>query len=239
MRHNPGPIFSLACIALIALLAGCASSASSIRFDQSEIKLIPAATMHRVLTPGSGNETVVVKTRELSAPATVKGFQGKDHVVVQDAQGNETTVAIGGITEIDRIYRPGKPETKSKGSHGSAAEQAGEALIYAPLVPVAIVSWPFLRAAGLDAKKNAQDIDKALLLYDGMTRKELRANLGEPAERYQCTSKSSKDRFELWHYGRDKVLRAGQFLFLNPDKGQVYFALEHFPKWAECTLLKE
>jgi len=180
----------------------------------------------------------MVRASNLPEPAAVNGFEGNEYVVVRDAHGNDAKIAINEISEIDRITQLNRPTSAQKGL-GSTAQDVGETLIYAPLIPVAIASWPLLRAMGLDEKRNSKDREKALLLYGGMTKQTLRESIGEPKERYLCQDKNSGDILELWRYEKDKVLRGGRFLFLSPEEGKVIFASFRFPNWENCSPLRE
>ena len=225
-------------IVIIAfMVTGCATTSTSLKFTQSEVKLIPAIAIQKVLSPGSMNETVMVRARSFLATAEVKGFEGLNYVIVMDERhGNEMKLVISEITEIERIRQIKRPDTSAGKHQGDTAEAIGETLIYAPLIPVAIASWPFLRAMGLDEEKNSTDTEKALLIFGGLTKKALRENIGEPTQRYLCKREDSRDMFEVWSYEKDQVLRGGRFLFLSPDEGKVYFTSFRFPSWANCSL---
>jgi hypothetical protein len=218
------------------MVTGCATTSASLKFTHTEVKLIPVVSIHKVLSPMSTNETVTVRARNVNGPAEFIGFAGQQYVIVMD-ENRETKmkVAISDITEIERIRRVKRPNTSAEKHQGNTAEAVGETLLYAPMVPVAIASLPFLNMMGLDEGKNSVDRAKALLVYGEMTKEALRESIGEPKQRYLCKSKNSNDRFEVWNYEKDQVLRGGRFLFLNSGEGKVSFSSWRFPSWANCS----
>ena len=143
---------------------------------------------------------------------------GQEDVIVADTQGQEVKIKIAQITEIQSI-RQIKVEPREKTTKENA-EEADEALIYAPLIPVAIALWPFLRAMGLDAGKNDEDKEKAMRAYGGMSKEDLITYLGEPIEKYHCDDKYGGQ--EVWVYKKDQVLRGGRALFIRLAEGKVY-----------------
>jgi hypothetical protein len=217
------------------MMTGCATT--SLKFTQSEVKLIPVVSLPRVLLPGSMDETVKVKAGSLQGPATVKSLDGQGYVILNDDHnGKEVKLPLSEIVEIERIRRTKKSKD---GYHGSTGEAVGEALIYAPLIPVAVVSWPFLRVMGLDAVKNSEDDKKALLVYGGMSKEDLRTYIGEPKEKYYCEAKGKSGAYEIWVYRKDQVLRGGRSLFIGLGKEKVYFTSYLLPSQDGCSLTTE
>ncbi|PJA31546.1 MAG: hypothetical protein CO187_08860 [Zetaproteobacteria bacterium CG_4_9_14_3_um_filter_53_7] len=144
---------------------------------------------------------------------------------------------IRDIVEVYRVYHPRQQAAPS--APANTAEAVGETLIYAPLVPVAVVSWPVLSSMGLDEHKNSEDPEKALLIYEGMTRSELEAVQGKPVEKFSCARESGKGAsYELWAYEKEKVIRAARFLFIDQQTGKVNFASFRMPGWLECSPIK-
>lgn len=225
-----------ALILLVAVMAtGCASTSSTIEFSPAEVKLIPAAAMEKVLSPASANEVVKIRANGLPRAMEVRRLEGREYLMAADvAQGKEVKVAMRDITGIERIRRFDQ-SAASSGKDVSAGTAIGETLIYAPLIPVAIVSRPFLRAMGLDEEKNSNEREKALLVYGGMTRDVLKASLGEPVQRHLCSGDDPQKKFEIWSYRKEQVLSGGRFLFLDADKGAVFFSSFRFPSMRNCS----
>jgi hypothetical protein len=234
-QYTPRPYVILLVMTAI-ILTGCSTSSRSLRYTQPEVRLIPSMAMHKVLTPGSNNQVVVIRAEGLSDLAVVEGFEGDDTVVVRDERGTVSKIAINVITDIYRVTHFDTENEQEGKRRGSAAATVGETMIYAPLVPVAVVSWPFLRAMGLDEHKNSNDREKALVIYGGMTKQDLHKAIGEPDNRYRCHRKDSSDWFDIWNYDRDKVLYGGQYLFFSEKDGEVYFSSFRYPSWANCEL---
>lgn len=226
-----------ALILLVAVMAtGCASTSSTIEFSPAEVKLIPAAAMEKVLSPVSVNEVVKIRASGLPRAMEVRRLEGREYLIAADvAQGKEVRVAVRDITGIERIRRFDQSVASSGKTAGSTGTAIGETLIYAPLIPVAIVSRPFLRAMGLDEEKNSNEREKALLVYGGMTRDVLKASLGEPVQRHLCSGDDPQKKIEIWSYREGQVLSGGRFLFLDTDKGAVFFASFHFPSMRNCS----
>jgi hypothetical protein len=220
------------------MMTGCATT--SLKFTQSEVKLIPAVSLPRVLLPGSMSETVEVNARSIDGTAVVKGFEGQKYVIVTDRHGQEIRLAINEITEIERIRRIKRPDSTAKKGESSNGEAVGETLIYAPLVPVAIAMWPALRASGLDAGKNAEDKRKAGLVYEGMSKEDLKTYVGEPKEKYYCKAKGKGKAYEVWVFEKDKVLRGGRALFIDLESDKVYHNSYHTSFFKDdCSLIKQ
>jgi CRISPR/Cas system CMR subunit Cmr4 (Cas7 group RAMP superfamily) len=203
-------------------VSGCAATTTSLKFTQSELKLVPAIAFQKVLSSGTMNETVEVKARSIDGRAVVKGFEGQKHVIMTDKHGQEIRLPFSEITEIERIRRIKRPETTAKKGGTNDAEAFAEALIYAPLVPIAIAMWPALRASGLDAKKNDEDELKARLVYEGMSKEDLITYVGEPKEKYYCEVEGKSTAHEVWVFEKDKVLRGGRALFIDLGSNRVY-----------------
>lgn len=230
-------LFAAYIVIISFMVTSCATTSPSLKFTQSEVKLIPVVAIQKVLSPASTNETVKVRAKNVNGPAEVKSFEGQECVIVTDEHhGKEVKLPISEITEIEHIWRIKRPANSGGKHQANSAEAVGESLIYAPMIPIAVSTWPFLRMMGLDEKKNSRDREKALWIYGGMNKDVLRESIGEPKHRYLCKSENSRDRFEVWSYENDQVLRGGRFLFLNLDKGKVYFSSWRFPSWANCSL---
>jgi hypothetical protein len=231
------------CIVIIGfMVTGCATTTTSLKFTQSEVKLIPIIAIQKVLSSNAMNETVKVNASSIDGPAVVKGYEGLKYVIVTDKRGKEIKLAISEITKIERVRRIKKPDNSPEKGESNTTEAAAEILIYAPLVPVAIATWPVLRTLGLDAGKNAEDNWKARLVYEGMSKEDLRVYVGEPKEKYYCEAKDRSGDYEIWVYEKDQVLRGGRALFINFDKGEIYHNSYHtsfFKKWDNCSVITQ
>ena len=193
--------------------------------------------MRKLLLSGSDSVSIVVKAPPYPGPLTVQRSDGDEHVVVANAKGAVSRLPIGEISEVYHVYHLKQQTVQSAPSN--TAEAVGETLIYAPLIPVAVVTWPVLSSMGLDEHRNSEDREKALLLYQGMTRSELEAVQGKPVEKYNCLRQSGKGTpYELWGYDKEKVIRAARYLFINLDDGKVGFASFRMPGWLECSPIK-
>jgi CRISPR/Cas system CMR subunit Cmr4 (Cas7 group RAMP superfamily) len=232
---------SAASILLAAfLVSGCATTTTSLKFTQAELKLVPVVAFQKVLSSGAMNETVEVNARSIDRTAVVKGFEGQNYVIVTDKRGQEIRLSISEITEVERIRRIKRSDTSSKNGESNTAEAVGETLIYAPLVPVAIAMWPALRASGLDAGKNAEDNRKARLVYEGMSKEALKTYVGEPKEKYYCEAKGRSKAHEVWVFEEDKVLRGGRALFVDLESDKVYHNSYHISFFKDdCTLMTQ
>lgn len=203
---------------IVFMVTGCATNTKSLKFSQSEVKLIPEETFQKVLSSTSEDETVKVWAKGVSGSVEVKGFEGQEYVIVKDERNKkEMDLPINDILEIEHIWRFKKQNTSIKKHKGETAEAVGEFLIFAPLIPVAIGMMPVLEVTGLDAKKNAKDEAKAGLVYRGMSKEDLRLYVGEPKEKYLCKNN------EVWIYGKDQVLRGGRELYIDLDDNTVYY----------------
>lgn len=211
----------------VSLISGCATtphwvttSYGTMEFSHSEVEKLPIISIRKILKSGSHTDRervkIFIRSSSLNGPAEVHHVSGQEDVIVIDEQGKEVRLRLADITEIKRIRRFKVVPHKSK------AEAAGEVLIYAPLIPVAIATWPFLRAMGLDAEKNSDDDEKAQLAYGGMSKEDLMTYVGGPLEKYHCDDKSGGH--EVWVYKKDQVLRGGRALFINVADGKVYAA---------------
>jgi CRISPR/Cas system CMR subunit Cmr4 (Cas7 group RAMP superfamily) len=203
-------------------VSGCAVTTTSLKFTRSELKLVPAIAFEKVLSSCTTDETVEVNARSIDGRAVVEGFEGQKHVIVTDKHGQEIRLPFSEITEVERIRRIKRPDTTAKKGDTNNAEAIAETLIYAPLVPVAIAMWPALRASGLDAKKNDEDELKARLVYEDMSKEDLITCVGKPKEKYYCEAEGKSTAHEVWVYEKDKVLRGGRALFIDPGSNRVY-----------------
>lgn len=225
-----------ALLLLVALLAtGCVSTSSTIAFSPSDVKLIPPSLMEKVLSPTSVSEVIKIKAKGLPHGMKVKRFEGREYLIVSDAsQGDEVKVAVQDVTEIVLSKRFEAPTTTGNTS-SSTGSAIGEALIYVPLIPVAIVSRPFLRAMGLDEENNSNEREKALMVYGGMSKKALKDSLGLPLQQHLCNTDDPQSKFEVWQYKKEQMLSGGELLFLNSEKGVVFFASSRFPSMTNCS----
>ncbi|WP_345979085.1 hypothetical protein [Sulfurimonas sp. HSL3-2] len=192
------------------------------KFTQSEVKQIPSIALQKVISSRFANETIAVKARGLDGTGIVKGFVNQEYVIVTDKDQKEVKIKISDITEIQRIWKSTVPADSSNKNGATTADTVGETLIYAPLIPVAIGTAPFLRMTGLDALKNNEDEEKARLVYEGMSKQNLIQAIGEPMEKYHCNPKNANGSIDIWVYGKQQVLRGGRSLFIDSDKGTVY-----------------
>lgn len=227
-KHRFHSIVTCASIAIL-MAYGCATtpywtttSYGTMTYSQAELEKLPHISIKNILSSGSADDQIrveiIVRSRELKSPAKVKRLAGQKDVIVTDAYGQEVQIEIDQITEIERIRR--FKVVPRKTTMGEKADTAGEVLIYAPLIPVAIASWPILRMFGLDAVKNDDDKEKALLAYGGMSKEDLTMYVGEPKEKYYCKNKYGDQ--EIWIYEKSQVLRGGRALFIYLDDGVVY-----------------
>jgi hypothetical protein len=235
-----------ACIVIISfMLTNCATTSTSLKFTQSEVKLIPVVAIQKVLSPASTNETVKVWAKGISEPAEVKGCEGQKYVIVRDERNKkEMKLPINDITEIEHIWRYKKSNSFGSKYKGNTAGAVAETAFYAPMVPVSIAMWPVLRISGLDAKKNAEDNSKARLVYEGISKNDLLTYIGKPTEKYLCSPKEQNrwsKKEEVWVYRKDQVLRGGRSLFIDLDNGQVYYNsydTSFFKNRENCSLIK-
>ena len=176
--------------------------------------------MPRVLFSSLPNEEVRIKAKHIHGSMRVASIE-EAYITTIDQHGNGIKVPINEITEIKRLRWF---NASSKVEH---TEAIGEALIYAPLIPVAIVVTPFLKAMGLDAQANAQDSEKSHLVYVGMSKEELETYIGKPKEKYYCSNKTGQPSDEVWIFEPHQVLRGGRVLFIDLESNQVYHNAHH------------
>lgn len=235
---------------ILLLLSSCATtktpywketSYGTWKFSIEEVKKLPNISLRKILSSASANEgekvQILVRAQNLDGISEVKQVADPEDVIVKDAHGQEVKVKIAQITEIQSIrWIKVKPKGKTT---GEAAEESAEALSYAPLIPVAIATWPFLRAAGLDAGKNADDKGKAFMAYGGMSKEDLITRIGDPMEKYYCEGKNGD--YEVWIYKKDQVLRGGRALFIRSEDGMVYHTSHNttfFKNSNSCSALR-
>ena len=227
------------------MVTGCTTTTTSLKFSQSEVKLIPAIAFQKVLSPRSANETIKVWAKGISGPAEVKDCEGQQYVIVRNERNKkEMKLPINDISEIEHIWRFKNSNNFGNKYKGNTTGAVAETVFYAPMVPVAIAMSPVLRVSGLDAKKNAEDKSKAQLVYEGISKNDLLTYIGEPKEKYLCSPKE-KNRWskkeEVWVYRKDQVLRGGRSLFIDLDNGQVYYSsydTSFFKNRKNCSLIK-
>ncbi len=220
----------LACALFVSLLTtGCATATHSVDFSKSELQLIPASSLQRMASAHAADEIVAVRVDGHAEPVEVKEFKNKDSATVYSAGGKEAEIQFSEITKLLIFKKPKAPEQndRQKGVGASTVGSAAvETLAYAPIVPLAIGTWPLLRAMGLDESKNSADSAKARMIYHGMSRQELLAGIGIPKEKYSCILKLHlKEKpdvaQEIWVYDDGKVLRGGRALFIDLETGTV------------------
>ena len=232
--------FKASILIMAFLISGCATTETSLSFTQSELKVVPVVAYQKLLSSTAMNETVEVKVRSIDGIAVVKGIEGLKYVIVTNQRKQEIRLAIGEITEIKRIREIKRSETFQKLGKSNTTEVVGETLIYAPLIPVAVAMWPALRVSGLDAGKNAEDNRKARLVYEGMSKEDLKTYVGEPKEQYHCEAKGRSDAYEVWVFEKNRVLRSGGALFIDLESEKVYhnsYNTSFFK--GDCSLMKQ
>jgi hypothetical protein len=218
----------VACIFLaFTLLAGCATNTHShfIHFSQPELRLIPVISLQRIASAHSEDEVVVVKVDGHTQPVGVKEFKRRESVIVYGVDGKETEIVFSAITDL-QVFKKQQTANQTVSHKVSNVSGAAEGLVYAPLLPVAIGTWPLLRAMGLDQSKNESDNARARLIYHGLSRQDLLSGVGIPREKYSCIQKlnlrEKRDiAHEIWVYDESLVLRGGRTLFIDQGTGIV------------------
>lgn len=211
------------------IATGCATSTHSVGFSKSELQRIPTPSLRRIVAAHAADEVVAIRMDGRDQPVEVKEFNNRDSATIFGPDGKEAEIRFSDITALVIFKKPKPPEPTQRPAGASASAVASatvEALAYAPIVPLAIGTWPLLRAMGLDESKNSADNAKARLIYQGMSRQDLLASIGEPKEKYSCILKLRlKDKpdvpQEIWVYDESKVLRGGRALFLDVGTGTV------------------
>lgn len=233
---------------VILIISGCATLTNPYwektaygtwSLSQEEVSRLSTMSRQNILSSASENDDqrvqIFVTSRKLDGKAKVKRLAGQEGVYVVDVRGQQVKINVDQITGIQSLREI--KNTPHKKTTDKTAEELSEAALYAPLVPVAIISWPFLKAMGLDAGKNAEDGEKAQLAYGGMSRDDLATYVGEPLEKYHCKSKYGSN--EVWIYQNDHVLRGGRALFINLEDGKVYHTSHDTTFFKDsCSLLK-
>jgi len=243
--HSNWVIVGLVIVALITF--GCASTTPDWKrttygtwnFSQAEVEMLPRISILNILSSISESETqkieIFVKARNLDKISKVTHLEGQENIYVRDADGNEVKINIAQITEIQSIRQI--KITPRKKTTGEAAADLGEGALYAPTVPVAIATLPFLSAMGLNAGKNDEDKGKAQLAYGGMSKDELTTYIGEPDEKYHCKNKYGGN--EVWVYKKGQVLRGGRALFIGLNDGKVYHTSHNTTFFKDsCSLME-
>lgn len=222
------------CTIFSLLTSGCATTTHSIDFSKSELHLIPTSSLQRLVSSHSADEIVAVRVGGRGDPVIVKEFKNRESATVIGAEGKEE-IPFADITELLISKKPkalSQLDSQKKASTRAASSGVGEALMYAPLIPIAVVSWPLASAMGLDESKNDLDRAKARRIYHGMSKNDLLESVGAPKEKYSCFLKlplteKQGTADEVWIYDDGKVLRGGRTLFINIDKGTVYNNSHH------------
>jgi len=235
-------------VVVMCMAAGCATRVGwytteygTMEYSRGDLERLPGISIRNILASGRKDENiwiqVFVEAEGIEGWAAVRRLEGDDAVRVVDAQGREGSVALAQITTIRRVRRLWQGPREKTGEEKAA--EAIEVLEYAPLVPLAILSWPILSATGLDAQKNADDEEKAELAYGGLSREQLLAHVGQPREQYFCREVKGGTGIEIWVYDDQKVLRGGRAMFISLRDGDVYstsvdtkFFRE--PGWLDC-----
>lgn len=213
-------IFSLLVALCLSLgLSGCSATSHTVGFSQSELQRIPASSLQRMVRERAADEVVALRVAGRDEPVEVKAFKSKDTATVHTADAGEAEIRFADISEllIFRIPLPAQTDSSKQGIASSGTSSAGEALIYAPLIPLALTR-PLFRAVGLDGQKNEDDNSKARRVYQGMSRKDLLESVGEPSEKYACLlNLHNKPAIpqQIWVYPDEKVLRGGRTLTLD------------------------
>lgn len=163
---------------------------------------------------------MTVRAKNLDGVALVKQPADTGDVLVVNKHGEELKVKISEITEIQRIsqYREVSNNRTTKQSKDIKAEELGVFLIYAPLIPVAIIAYPFASMFGLTSEE--EDIKKAGFAYEDMTKGKLLKYIGIPDEKYFCKSKYGTDG-EVWIYNKDQVIPGGRVLYIDSYNSEL------------------
>lgn len=232
----------------VSITFGCATSTipywqkttyGTWEFSQVEVEILPIVSLRNILSSKSESENqrieIFVRARNLEGIAKVTRLAGQEELLVKDAKGKEVKINFAQITEIHTIRHV--KNTKRQKTLGETAEEVGEAVELAPLIPVAVATLPFLSAMGLNEGKNAEDTGKAALAYGGISKNDLITHIGNPLERYHCESEYGGH--EVWIYKKGQVLSGGRALFIHSTSGKVYHTSEdtNFFK-NSCSLLK-
>lgn len=212
MNTGHGSWIRISVITLAFLVMSGCSSKTYVRYSRSELELVPEIAFIRLLLPDASLFTVEVSASELDSPGFVKALADQQHVIVTDVQGRDLVLPFN---EIDRLRYLSAREQPESSRDVSVGETAGYALIYGPMVPIAVAALPVLSAFGLNEGKNSADERKAALVYKGMSRNQLRTYIGEPKERYSCDGYAGYT--EVWVFENDVVLRGGRALFIHLD----------------------
>lgn len=208
-------------------------------FSQAELEILPIVSIRNIFSLISESEVqkiqIFVKSQHQGGVAKVTRMAGQEDVFVQDERGVEVKLNFSQITEIHTVrYIRRVPIRKTS---DKKAEEVGEAVQLAPMIPVAVATLPLLSAMGLDARKNDEDTAKAVLAYGGMSKKDLISLIGSPVERYQCEDKYGGH--EVWVYTKGQVLRGGRALFIGQADEKVYYASHNTRFFKDsCVLLK-
>lgn len=218
------------CALFVSLLStGCATTKYSLDFSQSELHLIPARSLQRIVSAHPADEIVAVKVDGHGEPVEVKEFKNRVSATVFGADGKVEEISFSEITALlisKKQKAPDNGDHQKNSSATTVSSGISEAMIYAPMVPLAIVTWPLLRAMGLDESKNSRDNAKARLIYHGMSRSDLLESIGAPKEKYFCLLKlhlKEKPQVaqEIWVFDDSQVLRGGRSLFIDVGTGTV------------------
>lgn len=197
------------------LISGC--STKSMIFSPDELKLVPNTLYGKLLSSKDPDVTIEINAKSMDGTATVKTLDRDKGVMTIDQQGREITLPFHDVTRIERITH-----LKREGQSTDVADIIGYTVIYAPIAVVAAPLYPIFHWTGLDANRNAEDTEKAGLVYRGMSKEELTQFLGNPKEKYKCEATEKHSVKEIWVYDHAKVLRGGRSLFIDPADDKVY-----------------
>ncbi len=221
---------SLLAWATFSALLGCATEDAQWRetaygswtYSRDELELLPAQAKAQILALPAVTETetieVLIRTATLNRAVPIEALTPGADAVLATVDGATQRIPIARITEIQSIRAI---RTAAPRDQGSDTEGIGEALILAPLIPLAVVSFPLLRAMELDAGKNAADNGKALQAYGQLSKQELLHHLGPPAQQYACDDRDGGH--DVWVYPPEQVLRGARALFIHRSDGRVYY----------------
>lgn len=209
-------------VCLSLYISGCASKTASIDFTRSELRLIPNPSLHNLMSLYSTETSEIVIETINKKTFRVKNFIDKDYAIVTANDGNDINITFSDIDALKLVKKIQTPKQPSNMTTSGAVDAAAEALAYAPIVPLAVGTWPLLRAMGLDAQKNSDDGKKARLIYVGLSKTSLIQSIGNPKIKYHCLTDQEKNELEIWVYENEKVLRGGRALFIDVKDGTVY-----------------
>jgi len=209
------------------LVTGC-SSKSSIKYTESEIKVIPTTSFSNAFKPG---ENVIIKTNDYKTHMKILGYEENKLIIGFDEdQEKKVKIAISEIKEIE-IIKAKTPKKKSK-TYSSSEYSTAEEIVYSlpyllwtPMLVTAPVLYPMVKSMEMTSRKTE-------FIYKGMTKDELASSIGEPKKKYLCDAFviDQEDvwakRKEVWEYDAEKVLHGAKFIFFSPYDQTVYYTTD-------------